>query len=133
MKFRSNRENDPLLLPSISNAKDRHTNPMLRQRNIQIQAMNSVDRATDDDDEAVIKESFQKIKKINFEEKSEDEHTDDSAFESYLVITFANNVPNKALHWIVDKIRGRRAHGGAELIVRMEPHTEYLFFCFSIK
>lgn len=99
---------------------------MLRQRNIQIQAMNSMDRATDDDEDAAIKESFQKIKKVNFDEKSEDEQPDGGAlFESYLVITFANNVPNKALHWIVDKIRGKRSHGGAELIVRMEPHTEY--------
>lgn len=101
---------------------------MLRQRNIQIQAMNSLDRATDDDDAEAIKESFRKRSKVNFEERSDDEHAAgaDTAdtFETYLVVTFASNCNNKALHWIVDKIRGKRSHGGAELLVRMEPQIE---------
>lgn len=50
---------------------------------------------------------------------------DDSAvFETQLVMVFANTVPHKALHWLVDKIRGKRAHGGAELLVRMQPQSE---------
>lgn len=102
--------------------RNKKFNPMLRQRNIQIQAMNSMDRATDDEDEA-IKESFRK-RKVNFEERSEDEQLDTDIFETYLVIAFGNNCNNKALHWIVDKIRGKRSHGGAELLIRMEPQSE---------
>ena len=117
------------LLPIGANKIKRQT-PMLRQRNIQIQAMNSLDRATTDDEEDALKETFRK-RTINFEEKSsedesqiKEEPNSDDSLETYLVIIFNNDVNSKSLHWIVDKIRGKRTHGGAELLIRKEPQLE---------
>lgn len=68
-------------------------------------------------------------RKIGFKnEKSDDEQqsidgsiSNNDPFETYLVISFASDVNTKTLHWIVDKIRGKKSHGGAELLLRMEP------------
>lgn len=108
-----------------------------------------MDRVTDEEDNDVLAaESLRRRNLVNFDERTEDERTatdtngqpkqqrrkastvgdtnvaDDEVFETQLVIAFANTVTHKALHWIVDKIRGKRAHGGAELLIRMEPQTE---------
>lgn len=103
-----------------------HThNPRLRQRNIQIkaiEAMESMDRAETEEDED---SSLLSKRRVNFNEKSDEDIVDASVFETYLVIEFANNVNSKSLHWIVDKIRGKKNHGGAELLIRKEPSTEY--------
>lgn len=80
-----------------------------------------MDRAGTEEDEDP---SLLPKRRVNFDEKS-DEEIDASAFDTYLVIKFANNVSNKSLHWIVDKIRGKKNHGGAELLIRKEPSNEY--------
>lgn len=84
--------------------------------------MESMDRAeTEEDDES----SLLTKRRVNFDEKSDDE-LEASTFETYLVIEFADNVSSKSLHWIVDKIRGKKNHGGAELLLRKEPNSEYV-------
>lgn len=48
--------------------------------------------------------------------------TDDGkSFNSVFVIEFHTDVKKKTIHWLVDKIRGKKAHGGAELLVMREP------------
>lgn len=42
---------------------------------------------------------------------------------TYMVVRFAADVKPRAIAWLVDKIRGPRSHGGAELLVRRQ-HTE---------
>lgn len=115
--------------------------------------MHSMDRVTDEEDNNVLAaETLRRRNLVDFEERSEDELTsngageqqraaatrnspkaaaaaaadagDEDVFDTQLVMVFANTVSHKALHWIVDKIRGKRAHGGAELLIRMEPQTE---------
>lgn len=51
----------------------------------------------------------------------QDEINDDFFNESYTVIEFNRNVNRKSLHWIIDKIRGKKANGGADLLIRREP------------
>lgn len=120
---------------SVQRRKDElpnsQTNAKLRQRNIQIQAMHSMDRVTDEDED-VAKDKISKrvnLNSVHFDSDDDtvkqhrDDHEDD-VFETYLVVTFANTIGHKALHWIVDKIRSKRSHGGAELLIRMEPQSE---------
>lgn len=64
------------------------------------------------------------MSKQNFLEAAEsaDSSADESSDEShrpqtYIVIKLAVNTPSAALQWLVDKIRGKRRDGGAELIV----------------
>lgn len=112
-------------LPLISKSQkdvDHSQNPRLRQRNIQIKAMESMDRAETEEEEDL---SLLPKRRVNFEEKSDDEASDSSVFDTYLVIEFSKNVNSKSLHWIVDKIRGKKSHGGAELLIRKEPNNEY--------
>lgn len=124
--FSSSDSIDSLPLPLIPKAQkdDGHThNPQLRQRNIQIKAMESMDRAETEEDED---HSRMPKLRFNFEEKSDksDDDVDTSLFDTYLIIEFANTVNSKSLRWIVNKIRGKRSHGGAELILRKEPKGE---------
>lgn len=111
---------DSLPLPLSAKTQkdvDNMQNPRLRQRNIQIKAMEDMDRAeTEDDDESLPK------RRVHFEETTDD---DTDSFETYLVIKFAKNVNSKSLRWIVDKIRDKKSHGGAELLIRKEPNSEY--------
>lgn len=109
------------LIPKSQKDVDHSQNPRLRQRNIQIKAMESMDRAETEEDEDI---SLLPKRCVNFEEKSDDELTDTTVFDTYLVIEFANNVNSKSLHWIVDKIRGKKTHGGAELLIRKEPNNK---------
>lgn len=82
-----------------------------------------MDRAeTEEEDES----SLMSKRRITFDERS-DEEIDSSVFDTYLVIEFAKNVNSKSLHWIVDKIRGKKNHGGAELLLRKEPSNEYKY------
>ena len=46
------------------------------------------------------------------------------SFESVFVLEFHPGVKKKTIHWLVDKIRGKKAHGGVELMVMMEPLTK---------
>lgn len=47
-------------------------------------------------------------------------------FDSVFVIEFHPGVKKKAIHWLVDKIRAKKAHGGAELLVLREPFTRLM-------
>lgn len=55
--------------------------------------------------------------------ESSDEQDDNVQFpQSYIIIKFGKNVKTLTLNWLVDKIRGQRRDGGAELIVRQQPY-----------
>jgi anoctamin-10 len=41
---------------------------------------------------------------------------------TYIVIQFSKHIRTTALVWLVDKICGKRLDGGAELLVRKQPH-----------
>lgn len=41
--------------------------------------------------------------------------------QSYMVIEFVKTINRVALYWIVDKIRMKKAAGGAQLMIRREP------------
>lgn len=96
--------------------------------------MNIMDRSSDDgsdsDDNSqtnVTNSKGRRRRKVGFNDKSDDELLADangSVFESYVIISFASDVNTKTLHWIVDKIRGKKSHGGAELLLRKEPDQE---------
>ncbi|KAL0274144.1 UNVERIFIED_CONTAM: hypothetical protein PYX00_006638 [Menopon gallinae] len=45
---------------------------------------------------------------------------------SYLVVRFARHFDLKCLIWFINKIRGKRKNGGAELLVRRQPLTDSL-------
>lgn len=58
--------------------------------------------------------------------EDKDEYGDDKkSFESIFVIEFHPGVKINAIHWLVDKIRGKKIHGGAELLVMREPLARY--------
>lgn len=42
---------------------------------------------------------------------------------TYMIVRFAPDAQPRAIAWLVDKIRGPRSHGCAELLVRRQ-HTE---------
>ena len=43
---------------------------------------------------------------------------------TYIVIQFSRHIKTAALVWLVNKIRGKRSDGGAELLVRRQPRQE---------
>lgn len=43
---------------------------------------------------------------------------------TYVVLQFSRRTKTEALVWLVDKIRGKRRDGGAELLIRRQPHQE---------
>lgn len=43
---------------------------------------------------------------------------------TYIVIQFSRHMRTTALVWLVDKICGKRLDGGAELLVRKQPHRD---------
>lgn len=43
--------------------------------------------------------------------------------QTYMVVRFGADVKPRAIAWLVDKVRGPRSHGGAELLVRRQ-HTD---------
>ena len=43
---------------------------------------------------------------------------------TYVVLQFSRRAKTEALAWLVDKVRGKRRDGGAELLVRRQPHQE---------
>ncbi|XP_026479834.1 anoctamin-10-like [Ctenocephalides felis] len=52
--------------------------------------------------------------------------------QTYIVIEFAKTIRNKTLLWIVDKIVAKRRHGGAELLLRKQPHEHDQGIIFHI-
>jgi anoctamin-10 len=41
---------------------------------------------------------------------------------TYIVVQFSRHIQTAALAWLLDKICGKRLDGGAELLVRKQPH-----------
>lgn len=110
--------------------------PAMRQRNIQLQALES-NRSSDELAASMTsnESSLKQRKKATVVEEStqsnsggnttsdEDSGPDDSNFETYLVVEFSPNIQKKTLHWIIDKIRTKTLHRGAGLLIRREPQT----------
>ncbi|KAL9707566.1 hypothetical protein quinque_011084 [Culex quinquefasciatus] len=44
--------------------------------------------------------------------------------DSYMVVEFSEDASSESVQWIIDKIRGKKVDGGAELLVRKEPLTK---------
>lgn len=42
---------------------------------------------------------------------------------TYIVLQLSPNVSSSVVKWLVDKIRGKRRYGGAELMVFRQPHA----------
>lgn len=120
--------------------------PALRQRSIQIQALNanrlsaeilspqSVTMQSVENDlrhrkKAVVVEDINNQRSGHTSSSStgsdDDYGPDDGGkFETHLVIEFSPEIQKKTLHWIIDKIRARVSRGGAGLEVRREPQNE---------
>lgn len=90
--------------------------PALRQRHIQLQALNATRTSGECDNNS---------NSAGNSTSDEDSGPDENGyFESYLVIEFSPNIQKKTLHWIIDKIRTKVSRGGAGLLVRREPQTK---------
>ncbi|XP_065163565.1 anoctamin-10 isoform X3 [Atheta coriaria] len=59
------------------------------------------------------------VQKINFEETSGGH----ALPRSYIVVRIAADIPERTLVWLVDRIKGKRRDGGAELIVMRQPYN----------
>lgn len=138
----------PQLLACKIETKTVDMPPALRQRNIQLQALESkrfvseplVAKVTS------VENGLKHRKKTTLCDdpvqsnsdgytttSDEDSGPDESSiFETYLVVEFSPNIQRKTLHWIIDKIRRKTSHGGAGLLIRREPQNKYVqFFNFS--
>lgn len=116
--------------------------PALRQRNIQLQALQasrlsgeillpqpmtiqSVQSDLRHRKKAVVVEDVNHSSSAGTTTSDEDSGLDENRyFESYLVIEFSPNIQKKTLHWIIDKIRTKVSRGGAGLLIRREPQTK---------
>lgn len=121
--------------------------PALRQRSIQLQALNanrysnaellspqsvtiqSVDNDLRQRKKAVVVEDIHNQRSGHASSSStgsDDDYCseDTGKFETHLVIEFSPEIQKKTLHWIIDKIRTRVSRGGAGLEVRREPQIE---------
>lgn len=114
--------------------------PALRQRNIQLQALESKRFVSEPIVVKVISvENGLKHRKKStmikeptcsggYTTTSDDDSgsDDNSIFETYLVVEFSPDIQRKTLHWIIDKIRRKTSHGGAGLLLRREPQNKYV-------
>lgn len=116
--------------------------PALRQRHIQLQALNatrtsaellapqpmmitSVQNDLRHRKKAVIVEDVNQSSSAGNTTSDEDSGPDDNGhLDSYLVIEFSPNINKNTLHWVIDKIRTKTSRGGAGLLVRREPQTK---------
>lgn len=120
--------------------------PALRQRSIQLQALNanrlsgelllpqsvtvqSVENDLRQRKKAVVVEDINNHRSGHTSSSStgsdDDYGSEDSGkFDTHLVIEFSPEIQKKTLHWIIDKIRTRVSRGGAGLEVRREPQNE---------
>lgn len=122
--------------------------PALRQRSIQLQALNakrsssklllpqavtiqSVENDLRQRKRAVIIEDINNQRSDNISSSSAGTTSDDECgsdesgkFDTHLVIEFSSDIQKKTLHWIIDKIRLKVTRGGAGLDIRREPQTE---------
>lgn len=120
--------------------------PALRQRHIQLQALQASRTSADllapqpltiqtvQNDlrhrkKAVIVDDINQSISSGTTTSDDDSGADENGhFESYLVIEFSPDIQKKTLHWIIDKIRTRVSRGGAGLLIKREPQTKYRNF-----
>lgn len=116
--------------------------PALRQRNIQLQALQasrssaellvpqpmtiqSVQSDLRQRKKPVIIEDVHQSSSAGTTTSDDDSGPEENGYiESYLIIEFSPDIQKKTLHWIVDKIRTKASRGGAGLQVRREPQTK---------
>lgn len=120
--------------------------PALRQRHIQLQALQASRSGTDllspqpqpqpvliqsvQNDlrhrkKAVVVEDVNQSSSAGTTTSDDDSGADDNGiFESYMIIEFSPDIQKKTLHWIIDKIRTRASRGGAGLMIKREPQTK---------
>lgn len=118
--------------------------PALRQRNIQLQALDISPVSPKPDlllpqpikiesmenhvkhrkKQAVIVDDVNQVSSTGNTTSDEDSGSEDSIIETYLVIEFKPDIQKKTLHWIIDKLRTKTSRGGAGLKIRREPQTE---------
>lgn len=129
----------PQLLACKIETKTVEMPPALRQRNIQLQALESkkfvcepiVPKVTS------VENNLKHRKKTTLIDdpqtfsggytttSDEDSGSDEGAtFETYLVVEFSPEIQRKTLHWIIDKIRRKTSNGGAGLLLRREPQNK---------
>lgn len=117
--------------------------PALRQRNIQLQALQAsrssaelltpqpIAITTVQNDlrhrkKAVIVEDVNQSNSGGTSTSDEESGPDENNgyFETYLVIEFSPNIEKKTLHWVIDKMRTKLTRGGAGLLIKREPQTK---------
>lgn len=114
--------------------------PALKQRNIQIQALESARKSGEllspqhampfenqlkHRKKAVVVEDVNQSSSTGNTTSDDDSGPDEGSFETYLVIEFSADISKKTLHWIIDKIRTKTSRGGAGLLVKREPQLKY--------
>nr|XP_029727408.1 anoctamin-10 isoform X2 [Aedes albopictus]XP_029727409.1 anoctamin-10 isoform X2 [Aedes albopictus]XP_029727410.1 anoctamin-10 isoform X2 [Aedes albopictus]XP_029727411.1 anoctamin-10 isoform X2 [Aedes albopictus]XP_029727412.1 anoctamin-10 isoform X2 [Aedes albopictus]XP_029727413.1 anoctamin-10 isoform X2 [Aedes albopictus] len=118
------------------------TIPSIRQRNSQIHALENLDQIEEEEKlnefRSVLKAGGPK-KGVTFgdgvrkrgamasriPELSSSNSEDFERFgDSFMVLEFSEGTATETIQWIIDKIRGRKVDGGAELMVRKEPLTK---------
>lgn len=135
----------PQLLACKIETKSVEMPPALRQRNIQLQALQASrssaellapQRVTIQSVENDLRHRKKAVVVADVSQSSSAATTtsdDDSDLaddekskymESYLIIEFSPDIQKKTLHWIIDKIRTKVSRGGAGLIIRREPQTK---------
>lgn len=106
----------------------------LQLRNFQLRALErqNADLNNGNDNEFVdppmIKETVSfpsdgNLKNIGGDSDSSDDDDNFAGFETCLVMEFSRDINDKALHWIIDKLRSKK-FGGAGLMLRKEPSTK---------
>lgn len=48
---------------------------------------------------------------------------DDKLLDTYMVVNVSKETPDKTLAWLINKIRGNKRDGGAELVVMKQPRA----------
>ena len=97
----------------------------LRQRKIQIKALESQNNdLTKNDEPSMCGGPLKLVSGGSSSSESDFSDEDPPSFETYLVVHFSPTINHKTLHWIIDKIRGKALHGGANLLIRKEPQHE---------
>lgn len=132
----------PQLLACKIETKSVEMPPALRQRNIQLQALQASrlsaellapQRVTIQSVENDLRHRKKAVVVADVSQSSStatttsDDDSDDEKskyIESYLIIEFSPAIQKKTLHWILDKIRTKVSRGGAGLIIRREPQTK---------
>lgn len=115
----------------------------MRQRNSQIHALENLDQLEEEEKlnefRSALKGGGSNKKGVTFGEgvrkrgalgripdlSSSNSEDFEKFGDSFMVLEFNENAATETIQWIIEKIRGRKVDGGAELMVRKEPLTKY--------